>query len=145
MTDILKRIETSKRAEIAAAKAAMSLEAVRAIAESADPPRGFAAALRRTIASARPALIAEIKKASPSRGILSPDFQPVMLARAYEQGGAAALSILTDRQFFQGSLEDLHCARSATRLPALRKDFTIDEYHVLEAAAGGADAGMFAN
>ena len=88
----------------------------------------------------RPAIIAEIKKASPSKGVLSHDFQPAKTARAYEHGGAAALSVLTDRDFFQGGLDDLACARAAVNLPVLRKDFTIDQLHVLEAAAHGADA-----
>lgn len=87
-----------------------------------------------------PAIIAEIKKASPSKGVLSADFNPVRIAREYEQGGAAALSVLTDRSFFQGSLADLECARAAVGMPVLRKDFTLEEYHVLEAAAAGADA-----
>jgi indole-3-glycerol phosphate synthase len=98
--------------------------------------RDFAAALR----SKRPAIISEIKKASPSRGVLVEDFRPVELARQYQSGGAAALSVLTDRDFFQGSLTDLRAARAACSLPVIRKDFTISEYHVLEAAASGADA-----
>ena len=98
--------------------------------------RDFTAALR----AKRPAIISEIKKASPSRGVLMADFRPVELAKQYEQGGAAALSVLTDRDFFQGSLADLQAARAACRLPVIRKDFTIAEYHVLEAAAYGADA-----
>ena len=98
--------------------------------------RDFARALR----SRQPAVIAEIKKASPSRGVLSPNFAPAAIAAQYEAGGAAALSVLTDRDFFQGSLADLEAARAAVRLPALRKDFTTDERHILEAAAHGADA-----
>ena len=101
-----------------------------------DGRRGFAAALR----SHEPAVIAEIKKASPSKGVLAGDFQPVRTARAYEQGGAAALSVLTDHDFFQGSLQDLACARVAVAVPVLRKDFTISPLHVIEAAANGADA-----
>lgn len=98
--------------------------------------RDFAAALRR----AKPAIISEAKKASPSKGILVQDFQPATLARQYEQGGAAAMSVLTDRDFFQGSVADLRAARAACGLPVIRKDFTIAEYHILEAAAMGADA-----
>lgn len=98
--------------------------------------RDFAAALR----SKRPAIISEIKKASPSKGLLVENFRPAELARQYEQGGAAALSVLTDREFFQGSLDDLRTARAACTLPVIRKDFTLADYHVLEAAAVGADA-----
>ena len=110
---------------------------LRRLAESARPDRrDFAAALH----SHRPAIISEIKKASPSRGVLIADFRPVELARQYEKGGAAALSVLTDRDFFQGSNADLQTARGACNLPVIRKDFTIAEYHVLEAASIGADA-----
>ena len=98
--------------------------------------RDFAAALR----AKRPAIISEIKKASPSKGLLVENFQPAELARQYEKGGAAALSVLTDREFFQGSLDDLRTARAACTLPVIRKDFTLTDYHVLEAAAVGADA-----
>ncbi len=101
-----------------------------------QPRRDFAAALRAN----RPAIISEIKKASPSKGVLIEDFRPADLAVAYEQGGAAALSVLTDRDFFQGSLSHLKAARAACRIPVLRKDFTVSEYHVVEAAAAGADA-----
>jgi indole-3-glycerol phosphate synthase len=104
--------------------------------ERHEKQRGFKEALE----ARRPAIIAEIKKASPSKGVLSEDFDPVRLAQAYEAGGAAALSVLTDEEFFQGSLTHLTSAREAVRLPVLRKDFTIDDYHVLEAAAHGADA-----
>jgi len=117
--------------------AAVPLAELRPIAESVRAERrDFAAALR----SKRPAIISEIKKASPSRGILVQDFRPVELAKQYESGGAAALSVLTDRDFFQGSLADLRDARAACSLPVIRKDFTISDYHVLEAAASGADA-----
>ena len=113
------------------------LAELRQIAEDMRPERrDFAAALR----AKRPAIIAEIKKASPSRGVLVEDFRPVELAKQYQRGGAAALSVLTDHDFFQGCLTDLWAARAATSLPVLRKDFTISEYHVLEAAAHQADA-----
>jgi indole-3-glycerol phosphate synthase len=110
---------------------------IRRIAEAAKAGvRDFAGSLR----AAKPAVIAEIKKASPSRGVLASDFHPAELAVKYESGGASALSVLTDQDFFQGSLKDLGAARAATELPVIRKDFTIAEYHVLEAAAHGADA-----
>lgn len=104
--------------------------------ESCYRRRPFASALRRN----KPAIIAEIKQASPSKGVLVADYRPERIATAYEEGGAAALSVLTDRDFFQGSLEHLHSARAAVRLPVLRKDFTIDEIQIVEAAAHGADA-----
>jgi indole-3-glycerol phosphate synthase len=132
--DILARIVARKREELAEATA--SAGSLRQATETArQNRRDFTAALR-----AGPAIISEIKKASPSKGLLSADFRPAELARSYEQGGAAALSVLTDRDFFQGTLEDLRIARAACRLPVLRKDFTIAEYHVLESAAAGADA-----
>jgi indole-3-glycerol phosphate synthase len=133
--DILARIVSRKREELRAA--AIPASELRQLAESARPGRrDFAAALR----SRRPAIISEIKKASPSKGVLVKDFRPAQLAAIYEQGGAAALSVLTDCDFFQGSLDDLRTARAACALPVIRKDFTIAEYHVLEAAAAGADA-----
>ena len=133
--DILARIVERKREELR--EAAAPLINLRQTAELKSlTKRDFAASLR----SHHPAIISEIKKASPSRGVLAPDFDPVGLSRKYEAGGAAALSILTDRDFFQGSLEDLKAAREACKLPVLRKDFTISEYHVYEAAAAGADA-----
>jgi indole-3-glycerol phosphate synthase len=133
--DILARIVARKRLE--RSRNSADLRELERRAESLRPTRrDFRAALR----SNPPAIIAEIKKASPSKGLLSPNFDPVALAREYESGGAAALSVLTDEHFFQGSLSDLCAAREAVALPALRKDFTLDEYHVLEAAAHGADA-----
>jgi indole-3-glycerol phosphate synthase len=133
--DILTRIVSRKREELR--ESATPMAELREIAEATRAGRrDFAAALR----SKRPAIISEIKKASPSKGILVKDFHPAELAAKYEQGGAAALSVLTDRDFFQGSLDDLRAARAASTLPVIRKDFTISEYHVLEAAAAGADA-----
>ncbi|MEP6714753.1 MAG: indole-3-glycerol phosphate synthase TrpC [Terriglobia bacterium] len=133
--DILSRIVSRKREELRTATVPM--RELRGQAEAArGDRRDFAAALR----SKRPAIISEIKKASPSKGVLIEDFRPAELAARYEEGGAVALSVLTDRDFFQGRLEDLQSARAACTLPVLRKDFTISEYHVVEAAAGGADA-----
>ncbi len=133
--DILARIVEHKRLELGGLRAARR-QWERQAEEWIEDRRPFAEALR----SVRPALIAEIKKASPSKGVLAADFNPAVIAQAYERGGAAALSVLTDRKFFQGSLDDLCAARRATRLPVLRKDFVIDEWHVTEAAAHGADA-----
>ncbi|GKQ57691.1 indole-3-glycerol phosphate synthase TrpC [Sphaerotilus sulfidivorans] len=138
--DILARIVVTKHEEVAAARAAKPLAAVRAEAEArAADLRGFEAALRAKVAAGRPAVIAEIKKASPSKGVIRADFRPAEIAASYARHGAACLSVLTDLQYFQGCTEYLQQARAACALPVLRKDFMVDEYQVLEARAMGAD------
>ena len=139
MSDILNRIITTKHEEIAAARAVKPLAAVEAEAVAQAAPRDFVGAIRSKIAAGQPAVIAEIKKASPSKGVIRPDFKPADIARSYAQHGAACLSVLTDRQYFQGCPEYLQQARAACALPVLRKDFMVDAYQVAEARAMGAD------
>ncbi len=139
MSDILNKILATKADEGAAARRVEPLEVVREAAELMPPPRDFVGAIRTRIAAHQPAVIAEIKKASPSKGVIRADFRPAEIAASYAAGGAACLSVLTDKDYFQGSPEYLKAARDACDLPVLRKDFMIDPYQVYEARAMGAD------
>ena len=139
MQNILTTILARKAEEVAERAARVPLAELRARCADASPVRGFTAALRARVAAGQPAVIAEVKKASPSKGVIRPDFRPADIARSYEAGGAACLSVLTDVDFFQGSDAYLQQARAACTLPVLRKDFTIDPYQVVEARVLGAD------
>ena len=139
MSDILNKILAVKAQEIAAAKAAKPLDILRGEAENAAPVRDFVGSIRAKLAAGQPAVIAEIKKASPSKGVLRENFDPAMIAVSYAEHGAACLSVLTDAQFFQGTDVYLQQARAACNLPVLRKDFMLDPYQVYEARAMGAD------
>lgn len=139
MSDILKKILATKEIEVAASKAVVSLDQLQALAEAQPEPRDFVGSIYKKVVANKPAVIAEIKKASPSKGIIREDFNPAQIARSYEKGGAACLSVLTDAEYFQGSAEYLRQARAACKLPVLRKDFMIDPYQIFEARAMGAD------
>ncbi len=140
LPDVLARICADTRADLVQRKAVKSIEALRQVtAAQADKPRGFGRALKETVAAGRYGLIAEIKKASPSGGVIRPDFDPPALARAYRDGGATCLSVLTDARHFQGSADCLIAARAAADLPVLRKDFMLDPWQVYESRAIGAD------
>jgi indole-3-glycerol phosphate synthase len=140
MSDILQTILAKKSEEVIAAEVERPFAELDAVARTQPPARGFAAALRAKIAAGRPAVVAEIKKASPSKGVLRQDFDPAAIAASYERAGAACLSVLTDRTFFQGASDYLAAARGACALPALRKEFIVDEYQIAESRALGADA-----
>jgi indole-3-glycerol phosphate synthase len=139
VSDVLRRILDTKRSELAAARVARSAGELERLARAAPPARDFVGALRARLAAGQTAVIAEIKRASPSKGLLRADFDPPSIARSYAAGGAACLSVLTDREYFQGAPEFLVAARGACALPVLRKDFVIDPYQVLESRAMGAD------
>jgi len=137
--DILQRILATKQRELAERRALVSIDELQRRAHHVSPPRGFVAALRRRVEQGGAGVIAEIKKASPSKGVIREDFDPVEIARSYEAGGASCLSVLTDREYFQGHEDYLTAARGACSLPVIRKDFIIDPYQVVEARAIGAD------
>ncbi|WP_415845660.1 indole-3-glycerol phosphate synthase TrpC [Stutzerimonas zhaodongensis] len=136
---VLEKIITRKREEVSERRGRMGLAELEAMAASADPVRGFAKRIEEQVRSKKPAVIAEVKKASPSKGVLREDFVPAEIARSYEAGGATCLSVLTDIDFFQGADEYLQQARAACKLPVIRKDFMVDPYQVIEARALGAD------
>jgi indole-3-glycerol phosphate synthase len=139
MSDILRRIIAAKRVEVERAKALVAPAEIERRAAAAAPPRGFEKSLRAKVAAGIPAVIAEIKRSSPSRGLIRGDLDVALIARSYEANGAACLSVLTDREFFGGSSDDLQAARGACALPVLRKDFMVDPYQVHEARSWGAD------
>ncbi len=139
MSDILQRILAVKVAEVAAARARTGEGEVARLAAAAPPPRDFAGTIRARVLAGRPAVIAEIKRASPSKGVIRADYDPAAIARSYEKAGAACLSVLTDRDFFQGDAKHLKQAREACGLPVLRKDFVVEPYQVFESRAMGAD------
>ena len=139
MAHVLDRILDAKRREVEEAKVKVPMAQIERLAREASPPRGFERSLRARIAAGKPAVIAEIKRASPSKGAIRADLDPARIAASYESHGAACISVLTDRQFFNGSRGDLEAARAACRLPVLRKDFVIDPYQVHESRAWGAD------
>ncbi|HQO16719.1 MAG TPA: indole-3-glycerol phosphate synthase TrpC, partial [Methylotenera sp.] len=139
MSDILNKILATKQQEVAKSKAAASLDQLQKQAEAQSDPRDFVGAIHAKVVANKPAVIAEIKKASPSKGVIRENFNPAEIAKSYEKGGAACLSVLTDVEYFQGSAEYLKQARKACKLPVLRKDFIIDPYQVFEARAMGAD------
>jgi len=139
VSDVLRRILAAKRLEVAERRSALPQGRLEELAENASPARGFERSLRSSIACGRPGVIAEIKRASPSKGLIRADFDPARIAASYEKHGASCLSVLTDREFFGGSQADLAAARSACGLPVLRKDFMIDAYQVYEARSWGAD------
>jgi indole-3-glycerol phosphate synthase len=136
---VLEKIITRKREEVSERRGRVGLSELETMAASADPVRGFAQKIQEQVRNKKPAVIAEVKKASPSKGVLREDFVPADIARSYETGGATCLSVLTDIDFFQGADEYLRQARSACRLPVIRKDFMVDPYQVIEARAMGAD------
>ena len=139
MRDVLSEILAAKRVEVEESRARVGAREVEALARAASPVRGFERALRAKVAAGKPAVICEIKRASPSRGLIRADFDPARIAVSYEAHGAACLSVLTDRKYFGGSSEDLAAARAACALPVLRKDFIVDRYQVHESRAWGAD------
>ena len=139
MSDILARILAAKRKEIEEARRRVADSTIERLAAEAQPVRGFHAALKQAVESGRPAVVAEIKRASPSRGLIRADFDPARIAGSYEKNGATCLSVLTDRKFFGGSADDLRAARAACAMPVLRKDFIIDPYQVFESRSWGAD------